>query len=651
MSRPSAFLTSITTLWLRLATLGVVALVFTEALLLAPGKAQGWSYYLTTAELWFEVLVRLIAAALAGLAVGTICSALLSPLLRFQPRWRERLIDSSTKVVVVIAVFLVSRYALEIMIKWSYSVATHPALYDKLLLTAQFVVFAVALCIPRSRRAIVTSLDGFLDPNMTRRTVVTTLVATAGVVATEFVLGKTLPQAIAAAPSQQSHSNFLLITFDALSAEDMSLYGRRVPTTPNIDAFARQATVFTNYYSTSTFTTPTVTTIMTGTYPSDNLIYQLQGKIRNRDAEASLPAVLRKAGYRTAAFLSNPFAYYVVQSMAAQYNDFSEPVFQKGGLASLWKITGPLHQNSGFGCRIDEYFDLELIWNYWGRMPNNLSMRYRPDASFEQANKLLQVMPDGFFLWLHLITPHNPYLPDHQERGRFLPDSELTTFEEEFGNRWKPHYPPDQQKYVDQRRLRYDEFIATADRCFGNFMSQLQSSGRLSNTTVVVSADHGESFEGGVYEHSSPYLTRPVIHIPMIVRTPGQRDGSTVKVTADQTSLAPTILEMAGVAKPESMKGPSLVPWLGKDGGGAGEGMAYCQYFERNSIFKPLRHGSVGVIDGHYQYVEYLDKQKGVLRPLSEAQEWTLDRSSEYPEQAAKLRHSIYSRFPELTRS
>ena len=76
--------------------------------------------------------------------------------------------------------------------------------------------------------------------------------------------------------------------------------------------------------------------------------------------------------------------------------------------------------------------------------------------------------------------------------------------------------------------------------------------------------------------------------------------------------------------------------------------MAFTQYFERNSVFKPLRHGSVGVIDGQYEYVFYLDSQKGELRPLNEAQIWNLDRSAEFPEQAASLRAALHSRFPDL---
>ena len=99
------------------------------------------------------------------------------------------------------------------------------------------------------------------------------------------------------------------------------------------------------------------------------------------------------------------------------------------------------------------------------------------------------------------------------------------------------------------------------------------------------------------------------------------------------------------------MRGQSLVGWLNRDGQGEGEGLAFCQYFERNSVFKPLRHGTVGVIDGQYQYVVYLDTQKGELRPLNEAQIWNLDRSAENPARAKALRAAIHSRFPELRKN
>jgi len=93
--------------------------------------------------------------------------------------------------------------------------------------------------------------------------------------------------------SPRPKSNILLITFDALTAEDMSAFGYKLPTTPNIDAFAAEASVFTNFYSASTFTTPCIATMLTGLYPSQTHVHQLQGRLN--DAEKSLPHILRAA--------------------------------------------------------------------------------------------------------------------------------------------------------------------------------------------------------------------------------------------------------------------------------------------------------------------------------------------------------------------
>jgi hypothetical protein len=207
MSRKSDFRSTITSLWFRLITLGIVGLVFAVVLWLAPGKAQGWSYYLTRPEVVFEVLVRMIFAALAGIALGSILTAALAPFLLYFDSSRERIAEWATKVSVVLVVFLDSRFALMTLILWTYQYqhirrwVDHSAFFFTCLPAAYVVGFAVALCIPRTRREVVTSLDGFLGEKMTRRTAIATVVGTAALVATEFALSKTAPTVKAACPA------------------------------------------------------------------------------------------------------------------------------------------------------------------------------------------------------------------------------------------------------------------------------------------------------------------------------------------------------------------------------------------------------------------------------------------------------------------
>ncbi len=647
MPRESGFRSAIVSVWFRLMSLGMVGLVFAEALFVARARVQGWTFYLTTSEVVFEVLVRVIFAALAGMILGSICTALLALFLWHFSASRDRLVEWATRVGVVLVLVPNSRFALIALIKWS----NRGVRFTSALLVAHLVAFAIALCIPRTRKAVVTSLDDFVGEKMTRRMALATVGGAAALAVTELAFSKAPRAAMAVlAPASRPKSNFLLVTFDAFTAEEMSLYGYKQLTTPNLDAFGRKSTVFTNYYSGSSSTTPCIGVMLTGGCPSESHVYGLSGQVPPENAEKSLPHAMRAGGYATGAFLTNPWAYYLSKSLRNGFEVMPEPIFHPGGMQNLWDATRPLHQDSRIGSRIDEYFELEGVWNMLSRNPESLAFRFRPAASFEHARQILAQMPDGFFLWVHVLPPHHPYLPDPPDQNRFIPQAELLSYKEEPWSKWKPSYEPDQQSQVDRRRLGYDEYVMSTDRAFGAFMSDVENDGRLRNTTVIVSADHGESFEGGIYQHETAYLTRPVIHIPLIVRTPGQQDGRTVAYTADQTALAPTILELAGQKKPDWMRGQSLAGWLNRNGQGDGEGQAFCQYLERNSAFRPLRHGTVGVIDGRskYQYVLDLDTQKGWLRPLQEAHIWDLDRTAENPALATALRAAIYSRFPEL---
>ena len=138
---------------------------------------------------------------------------------------------------------------------------------------------------------------------------------------------------------------------------------------------------------------------------------------------------------------------------------------------------------------------------------------------------------------------------------------------------WKPHYEPDQQHQVDQRRLRYDEFIATADRAFGALHVGAGKQREIAATQPSSCRPiMGKALRAASFNMMSPYQTRPVIHIPLIIRTPDQQEGRRVAFTADQTALAPTILELAGQPKPDWMPGQSLVEWLNGDSHRRGRG-------------------------------------------------------------------------------
>jgi len=276
-----------------------------------------------------------------------------------------------------------------------------------------------------------------------------------------------------------------------------------------------------------------------------------------------------------------------------------------------------------------------------------LNSKYSPKASFQRAQEVLDRLPSGFFMWIHVMAPHFPYLPDAAFANRFLHGDAMRTESQQHRITMSPRlYPPTQQQLVDKARLRYDEFLASADRAFGDFISGLESSGRMRNTSVIVSADHGESFSGRLFGHQSRHLTRPQIHIPLIIHTPGQETGKVVQLTADQTSVAPTILELAGLPKPGWMRSESLLSSIRKDGDSAGQGIGLTQYLETNSEFKPIEHGNVGIISEGQQYTFDLDSRAGKLRRIEDAHLWDSNSLSSNPQLGRELHNKLRERFP-----
>lgn len=138
-----------------------------------------------------------------------------------------------------------------------------------------------------------------------------------------------------------------------------------------------------------------------------------------------------------------------------------------------------------------------------------------------------------FFAWVHLYDPHTPYAPPEPYASR---------------------YPGDP----------YDGEIAWTDELVGRLLDHLERSGRATRTLVLVSGDHGESLgEHGEADHGF-FVYEATTHVPMILAGP-YRDlaGKVLKAPVGQADVAPTLLELAGVAGGlEPGQGRSFVPLL-----------------------------------------------------------------------------------------
>jgi hypothetical protein len=272
-----------------------------------------------------------------------------------------------------------------------------------------------------------------------------------------------------------------LYMIDTLRADHLGCYGYERSTSPNIDAFAAQATLYEDVHAAATWTRPSVATILTGLYPSVHAAMRWSDGLA--EWPALLPEVLQNAGYSTLAVVTNPTV---------------TPVF-------------------GFNQGYDEF-----EYRYYA------SARW---VNARVAEHLARMDADGpVFVQVHTMEPHQPYVPapaslrlfDRGFEGKC--DGSLESLAAVGSIR--PGLSSDD---VEHLKDLYDAEILDADSAFAQFLDLLRTTGRFDDALIVLLSDHGEAFaEHDTLGHSHT-LSREELHVPLIVKFPqGRHAGARV---------------------------------------------------------------------------------------------------------------------------
>jgi len=457
-----------------------------------------------------------------------------------------------------------------------------------------------------------------------------------------FVLfpGDRLPRVHTSFQPAGAVHNILLVTFDSLAAQDMSLYGYRLDTTPNINKFAQSCVVFDNFYAQANSTFPTITSLLTGIYPSEHKNYTFAYHYpRLSQPQNMLQAVLKEHGFYTAAISSN----IINGSPETTGTDFGfDAIAGKKDLVDweAMRTDMPFYALAVYCESAYTQVPLTIYGFFWQAMRqyNDEKNCYFPiGPAFTYAEGL--VTPRPFFMWIHLYPPHYPYFPPAPHKDIYCKGGCFTTDSQKeplLGN----SYPPEKQHVVDQQRLRYDEFIHHADAEFGGLMERLKRKGMLDDTMVILAADHGESFEDGFFAHTGPYVWNQLIRIPCVIQMPGV-EGKRLSVNAEQIDLAPTILDTLGIEKPGWMQGESLVPYMlgQKD---RTDKPKYSMSLMGNGRFdKKLSKGTVAVMLGSLKLIYSVETGKAQLYDLAHDPKEDNDIAESKPEEVKHLKALI----------
>jgi arylsulfatase A-like enzyme len=339
--------------------------------------------------------------------------------------------------------------------------------------------------------------------------------------ATAFLALCSAAACLACAGEKTAPRNLLLVTLDTLRADHLGAYGYRRPTSPELDAFAAQATLFEDATCSMPTTLPSHVTIFTGLRPSEHGVRR-NGQAPERDLTTVFD-LLAERGLATGAVIGSK----VVGERYLGGLGFQDVVFP-----------GSERQ---YQARAERVTDHAAAW-----------IENRDGAPFA--------------LWVHYYDTHEPYAPAARFARQFdrgyegpLPSAldvkTLVGFNDDAG----AALSTDDLAHVTDL---YDAEIAYLDAHLGRLFERLADLGLLDETVVVIVGDHGQSLgDNGFFGHGLRLL-EPVVKVPLIVRLPDQTTAARVESPVETVDLAPTLLDLFDLASPDELPGISLVPAL-----------------------------------------------------------------------------------------
>lgn len=369
---------------------------------------------------------------------------------------------------------------------------------------------------------------------------------------------QTKPKQEAASPEKP---NIIFILADDLGYGDLSCLGQTKFKTPNIDNLAKEGMTFTQHYAGSTVCSPSRSVILTGQHTGHTPI-----RGNKRDDNGNWP--IKAEAYTVAELLKD--------------NGYATGAFGKWGLGCPGSAGDP--NNQGF----DEFYgynDQTLAHNYYPAFLNHNqdtvwltdndnggTGTYAPNPIHEQALKFIEDNKDQpFFMYYPSVIPHAElFAPEEymeKYRGKFLPEKNYKGYDE--GDRFrKGPYGSQPESHA-----AFAAMVDLLDVQVGEIMAKLKELGIDDNTIVLFSSDNGPHMEGGadpdffdsnsIYQGYKRDLYEGGIRVPTLVRWPGKIEPSS---SSDHISafwdFLPTVADIVGADKPESIDGISFLPTL-----------------------------------------------------------------------------------------
>lgn len=335
-----------------------------------------------------------------------------------------------------------------------------------------------------------------------------------------------------AAEPVSNKPNIVLVISDQFRADNLGCLGSNpMNLTPNLDALARQGTLFRTAMANQPVCAPARATMFTGQFPEKHGVWH-----NGPGLPAGVPTLaseLRKAGYT---------ANYIGKWHLSAGAPGAVPLESRGGFNDLWEASNALEHTSH--AYEGEMFDGD-------GNPIRFSGTYRTDFLTARAVRFLKEKKTTapFFLTVSYLETHH-----QNDLDVFQPPKK---YEGQFKN---PFVPPDLRPLPGSWPSQLADYygcVKGIDDAIGTIAETLRAEHLMENTIFVFTSDHGCHFKTRNTEYKrSPHESS--IHIPLIICGPGFNKRLEISELVSQVDLAPTLLTAAGVNVPASTQGQKI---------------------------------------------------------------------------------------------
>jgi arylsulfatase A-like enzyme len=382
-------------------------------------------------------------------------------------------------------------------------------------------------------------------------------------------------------PSQtlaSGHKNILIIVFDAFSAYNIPLYGYQRETTPNLSRLASRAIVYHNHFAAGNFTTPGTASLLTGTLPWTHGAIRFNSEVDQAFVHKTIFEAFSR--YHRIVYSHNPLVntffkqftrdldeyvpqdrlFLTADSFVQNWFGNDEDIADVGWTRTIKKGEGGYSYSLFLSDLYKKWIQGKMA-RVGSRFPRGIP-NIRGDNYFlledaiDFVEQSLARLPQPYLGYFHFLPPHMPTTTTVDFDGRFAndgynpPEKPIDALSSGLGR----------QVLIRQRRY-YDEYILYLDREFGRLFDYLDSSGRLENTWVVLTSDHGELLERGERGHGGPLMYQPVVRVPLLIFEPGRMSGMQINTPTSAIDVLPTLLHVSGESPAAWAEGVLLPPF------------------------------------------------------------------------------------------